>query len=181
MEQSQLEKLPPGWSHLSTVFGLYNLVHDLVPNSVLEIGSFLGKSAVTIRFAAPHAKITCVDTWNNSFIRAQTFNDFNVSVSDLYNAFKYYVAPYDIASMQGDIRDTSIQNMLDESYDLVHIDVHRAPEVFIPTLEYAWSVATIAVSGAHFNNDYIKSTVIEFAQSKNLLVHNTDSIWYLIK
>ena len=121
-------------TELSTWFDAVNrrrlkqLIRTYNVKSVLEIGSFLGQSAIW--FAQQCVSVTCVDTWKeeaaepNGNNLVQTLHDFDLP-HDFFHVFQENIAKAGVASRIKTVRENSRDAHLslgDEKFDLVYID-----------------------------------------------------------
>jgi predicted O-methyltransferase YrrM len=120
----------PNWFPKINEFFLEGCIKNLPPNSsILEIGSWLGRSTAFIYDQRPDMALTCIDTWEGSH------NHTEEQTKELYQNFCANMHCLDMLTSIEIIKDKS-SNVLDHfeknTLDLIYIDgSHQEEDVFI--------------------------------------------------
>lgn len=132
----------PGWMTEPELQALSEIAQNCKPATVLEIGSFAGRSSICWAMNLPDARIDCVDTWapdrisdvwwmsNDTYVW-QPFSEDEKRRS-LYSVFLERTAPYpNIRNFRIDSRRfCPIARKLGRSYDLIFIDGDHSEQGF---------------------------------------------------
>lgn len=194
-----------GWHGDHGIF--YDLLDNLEPKMILEIGSWKGQSAITMGLAAKElnleTKIVCVDTWLGSvdFINSISKDDFD---RDTKCMFGYPTIYYQFLTnvIHHNLEDTIIPFPQTSSiacrwlenknimFDLIYIDGSNDYRDVILDLESSWPL--LKEDGVIFGDDYnhhifidIKKAVNEFVnkynQQDNFETYDYDLFWLIKK
>jgi hypothetical protein len=194
-----------GWHGDHPIF--YDLLDNLTPKMILEIGTWKGHSAITMGLAAKElglqTKIVCLDTWLGSidFINAISKDD---KERDTKPIFGYPSVYYQFLTnvISHDLQDSIIpfpqtssigcrwlenKNIL---FDLIYIDGSNDYRDVLMDLESSWPL--LKEGGVIFGDDYnhhlfidIKKAVNYFtdkySQQDNLETYDYDLFWLIKK
>ena len=180
--------LCPEWGGTDPLFG--EIIRDLKPKLVFEIGSWKGASAITMARAAEEAAlethILCIDTWLGQTPSWTTRrNDpvfygglrMSLGYPRLYNDFWYNVVRHGmqdrITPLPATSRDAArILKFHKQSADLIYLDGSHEREDVAEDLAN-WS-RRLNLGGHIFGHDYqmpgVRLSVDEFAKAKGLEV-----------
>ena len=105
-------------------------VRDIPGAMILEVGSYLGGSAVAMSAVAPSAEIHCVDTWQGS--------EGMVDTSELLRRFLHNVRGRNIRPIMGRSFDV-LQLLPDDAYAVVYIDGDHSAAGAYHDMARGWS------------------------------------------
>ena len=166
--------------------GLSELIQRLQPQLIVEIGSFVGASALHMaEWASATTKIICVDLWSAPFIRTwlRDYTDFQGSY---YQTFLSNVAQSPMGRKIIPFRASSAEafRMLSVSPDLVYIDGNHEYSHVLNDLTIWWS--TVRPGGVLCGDDYLSldhpgvtQAVNDFAAQIGVTVqHHNRFYWF---
>lgn len=194
-----------GWHGDHAIF--YDLLDNLEPKMILEIGTWKGQSAITMGLLVKElgldTKIVCVDTWLGSidFINAISKDDHERDIkpifgySSVYYQFLTNVISHNLQDIIIPFPQTSsiacrwLQNKK-ILFDLIYIDGSNDYRDVMMDLDSAWPI--LKEDGVIFGDDYnhhfftdIKKAVNEFVekynQKDNLETFDYDLFWLIKK
>lgn len=176
-----------GWNGENPIFK--ELIHKLMPELILEIGSYKGQSSVfmgrCVKEQGLSTKIICVDTWLGSedFIGLREIDNYH----KLYPSFGYPQLYYQFLA---NVCKTDLQNIIIPFpqvstiacrwlkkhkilFDMIYCDGDNDYESQICDIKSAWSI--LKTGGVIFGDDYgnvnwpgIAQAVNEFVIENNL-------------
>lgn len=194
-----------GWHGNNPIF--FDLLKNLSPQLILEIGSWKGQSAINMAKISKelvlNTKIVCVDTWLGSidFINAESRLDYE---RDTYPQFGYPQIYYQFLAnvIYNNVSDVIIPFPQTSSiackwlennkieFDLIYIDGSNDYRDIISDLNYSWPL--LKKDGVIFGDDYnnsifpdIKLAVNDFCkinkQTNNLETYDNNLFWLIKK
>ena len=182
----------PGYLTEGDMLAIEQLV-DKIPNAgtIVEIGSFLGKSAVEWAKNAgkknKNYKIICIDSFNSQVDILEDLlkvAEFDVPKSNSHlEMFQHYTSSYKNILPFEAFFDKNFQ--FDLTVDLVFEDSDHTQKTLSHALPFWWTKINTGgiLSGHDYNIREVKTSVDLFALSNNLTVNkfSDSSIWYIEK
>jgi cephalosporin hydroxylase len=157
MERKTPEQIQ-GWHGEATIFG--ELIKEVKPSDILEIGSWKGQSTVNMAIHAPEARIMCVDTWLGSsemYLKPLLSRDMHRDehgYPHIFEIFMENIRGYDnIEILPLDSQNAS-EVLLARDYEaqLIYLDAgHSEPSVRADIERY---LPMLAERGIIFGDDY---------------------------
>lgn len=154
-------------------------------NSVLEVGSWLGKSTRHIASLLPeNGKLVAVDTWEGSVEHKQS-ERWSKMLPSLYDQFLSNVVHSSLTHKIEPVRATSLNAalfLIDRPFDLIYIDASHDTESVLEDLEayYPFIQTTNGIlCGDDWNWESVRKAVEIFAQENNLTVYGDKNFWFL--
>jgi predicted O-methyltransferase YrrM len=196
--------LPPdfqGWNGNSTWFE--NIIRQVYPNTIIEVGSWKGQSAITMANALKNlnleAIIHCVDTWLGALEFWDHFSDTherNLLLKNGYpNIYYQFLSNVIHAGVQDYILPFPNTSLIAARYfknrgiiaDLIYIDGSHDYEDVLLDLEAYFPL--LRNGGVMFGDDYhngwtgVINAVNDFANKYSLSIETTpvDSFWVIRK
>jgi len=188
----------PGWSSKNELGLLGSLASRVRANgTIVELGSFAGRTASILAKNGPQAKVYCIDPWGHFDIRrvndfALTYMSGDISTfypGELYDLFLRNTADCpNIIPMRG--LSTEVPWKEDHLIDLLFIDADHDTEPLLADLKTWWP--RMHPDGLVVGHDWqmrtVKDALIQFLEYINgnkefpqLLNFPTVSIWGLMK
>lgn len=182
----------PGYLTEGDMSAIEQLV-DKIPNAgtIVEIGSFLGKSAVewakNTHKKNKNYKIICIDSFNSQVDILEDLlkvADFDIPKLDSHlEMFYHYTSPYKNIVPLETFFDENFQ--FDLNVDLVFEDSDHTQKTLSHALPFWWQRLNNGgiLSGHDYSVREVKTSVDLFALSNNLTVKKfpDSSIWYIEK
>ena len=179
----------PGYLSIEDIGAIELLSKKIKPNGTLvEIGSFLGKSAAEWAKHLPDSKIICIDGFNSPYHVLEQLliqADFEVpqGPSTHRQLFDYYTQKYNnIFAIEGFFNKTF---GYPSKADFVFEDSTHTGEYLEFALPFWWQhIKSGGILAGHDYDNEVKTTVDLFAIIYNTKIHTVaegSSIWYTIK
>lgn len=196
-----LELLPEdssGWNGKSILFK--TLIQELKPNTIIEVGTWKGQSAITmgnaVRDLGLNTKIHCVDTWLGAIEFWDTLKNTqerNLSLKNGYpqvyfqflsnvvhNKLEDIILPFPNTSENG-YRYFKNNNITPE---LIYIDASHEEEDVYKDIKHYYSL--LAAGGVIFGDDYrswvgVNKAVNRFVGENNLSFSVVEDNFWVIK
>ena len=137
----------------SPVFG--ELINEVNPKVIIEVGSWKGASAIKMAKLAPQAKIYCIDTWlgcakwmNTGVMKEDKEGHPTIFSKFIENTKGYNITPIPAVSMDGLIFLFNKKIIA----DLIYIDGCHYPIFVYLDAEYGFRL--LRVGGVMFFDDY---------------------------
>jgi cephalosporin hydroxylase len=186
--KNNLDANVQGWGSDSSVFEY--VIDRIQPESIVEVGSWLGASALHMA-SLTKAPIICVDTFlgsnevlwrenqvvslNNNF--SKIFNQFcaNITVNKLNNQ----IVPLPMTSSSA----AELLTKLDVKADLIYIDAgHRFREVYADLQDW-WPLANKCLIGDDYIPEWpgVIQAADQFASENGLDLQTSDSKFFLFR
>lgn len=178
----------PGWLTINDAKILQLLARTVPENgTILELGSFLGRSACCIaEVALKNIKIHCIDSWEDApewDSIPDLLRDFSCKKKDIFpteEKFIKNIQPYKIIRHKKNIKNYK----LDVKPDLIFLDAIHNKSYLKSTIKYYFS--TLNVNGIFSGHDYSdefpykKRCVDEVTKelNKELITFSGTTIWY---
>jgi len=201
-DHTKYEDILYGWNSDSKFF--YEAINESKPNYILEIGSFLGKSAIHmgnyIKNNSLSTKIICVDTWLGSLemiadrFPAEREKIVKNGMPRLYDYFLANVKKHGLENIIIPFPQTSYNALKffmqhNIFFDLIYLDGSNYYEELKKDIDLSWDV--LSNDGIMFGDDYrnfswpqIAVAVNEFVADNKLADNfkvNYDCYWSLKK
>ncbi len=192
--------LPPdtdmqGWNSTHPFFK--QLIDEIQPTRIIEVGTWKGASTIHMASLAPNASIYCVDTWFGGIDHALSDKPQDAIAKDehgaprLYHQFLRNVASTPFAGRIYPIQQTSLNaarilhyHGLSGFADLIYIDgSHEYEDCYSDLCVYAPMVAN---GGRIFGDDFrafpgVFTAVLRYAHENNRRVKEVDgNFWMLL-
>ena len=166
IDPDSYEKILYGWNDKNEIFD--RLVEEIRPRYILEIGSWLGASAIhmgnAVRRAGLDTKIVCVDTWLGSrdFMGKKFPDDRSKLMSNgMPNAYRHFLANVKREGLQDIViplpqtSSNALRFLSEEGvkFDMVYIDGSNQYEDIVSDMNLSWNV--LANGGVMFGDDYL--------------------------
>lgn len=194
LTQEYFDSLPPGWSALTTVHKLYELASTLKPGqTILEIGSFVGRSTVNMANATNHqVSIVSVDKLDDAMMQTRDvpkniFNPHKWDVSkNLGQHFEMFTKDYPEISRVPLFYPVNLKLKA----SMIYLDASRRYHEIMGHLTYALENHLADdgfICGPHYYETHTGPAVIgavnDFAamHSFNLEVDEPSSVWVLTR
>ena len=158
----------PGWYREEDMEFLARLVDHLGPHTVLEVGTYRGRSALAIASALPSgAMLYCVDLWED--IVQDAINIDGVAALEAFRSTINDLGFRDrIAISKGD--SLRIADLWTAQLDLVHLDgLHDSDEVLDDIKAWSRRLKDSGVIVGHDWNNPRVSEAVELANGQGLL------------
>jgi predicted O-methyltransferase YrrM len=183
-----IELLPlniEGWFKNECKYGLANLIYRAQPKVFIELGSWMGESAISIARAIPENGILyCVDTWMGSKEHANDpklltlYNQFLSNI--VHTGLKNKVVPIQMRTDEA-ITYFYMNNIL---ADAIYIDASHEYEDVVKDIENYWPI--VRPGGVLCGDDHdwpdVKKAVDEFLIRENLQSpRSTHEYWEVTK
>lgn len=180
MTEEEFNNLPQGWSSKDSVDALELLAQNKY-NTVLELGSFVGRSSVILAKYSGH--VHCVDTWNARYVAESSIKKVGIDHKDqIYETFLDNVAPYPNISLE---KTNFIDLFVTHSmmHELTFIDAGPHSTIMEDLLEFAWEHSSRCIAGYHYYGDFrnITDCVDRFASKHKLQVKVDRCLWSITK
>ena len=182
IDPEKFEEILYGWNDSDEIFN--DLIGELRPKYILEIGSWLGSSAIhmgnAIRDAGLDTKIMCVDTWLGS--RDSIGGHFSEEKSELMlngmpNAYRHFLANIKRKGLQDLViplpqtSSNALRFLSEEGvkFDMVYIDGSNQYEDIVSDMNLSWNV--LANGGVMFGDDYLNFSYPQINVAVNSFVY----------
>jgi hypothetical protein len=183
-----------GWNSDNQIFD--NLVNEIKPKTIIEVGTWKGRSAAHWLNATANAKLDtklyCVDSWLGGIDHFMAGTDRlldGAGSPKIYHQFFRNFIDSEHANRIYPIQQTSINGARILSHygikgDIVYIDAGHEYEDVRDDLKYFWPL--VANGGRMFGDDFrafpgLNKAVIEFANSNSLSIDVIDGNFWVLK
>jgi len=183
-----------GWNSDSEIF--YNLVNEIKPNTIVEVGTWKGRSAARWLEATASAgletKLYCVDSWLGGIDHyiAETNRLLDSAGSPrIYHQFIKNFIDSKHSNRIYPIQQTSVNGARILSHykikaDIIYIDAGHEYEDVIDDLKYYWPV--LEKNGKMFGDDFynfsgVSKAVEEFSKLNNLSFDVVENNFWILK
>jgi cephalosporin hydroxylase len=182
-----------GWN--SDVPVLKSVIDDVKPKTIIEVGTWLGRSAVNMtKYARVHNEdvlCLCVDTYlaSNESLWSENFvSNINQKFDYIYKQFCINISNENLLNNIVPFPSTSssaAELLKKESVkaDMVYIDAgHRYREVYADLEDY-WDIATKVIVGDDYNNAWpeVVKAANDFAKSKKVAIKSVYEKYVIYK
>lgn len=182
-----------GWN--SDVPVLKNIIDEIKPSTIIEVGTWLGRSAVNMtKYAKEYNKnvlCLCIDTYlasNESLWSEKYVDNLNQKFDYIYKQFCINVSN---ENMLDNIipfpstTSTAAELLKKEGVtaEVIYIDAgHRYRDVYADLEDY-WDIATKVIVGDDYNHAWpeVVEAANDFAKSKNTKLHSIDEKFVIYK
>lgn len=167
-----------GWLPEANQKKLDELIKDYCVDNILEVGSFLGKSAIF--FASRVSEVTCIDNWKTENWKT-THADALSHGEDFYDEFLANILESDVFDRIAVRRGLTeeVYKSLEGVYDLVYIDANHDYDSVKRDIENYERFATKIICGDDYSerwNGVIKAVNERYGDK----VKVTNNLWYVI-
>lgn len=183
--------LPPkiqGWG--SESIALRQAIEETNPESIIEVGSWLGASAIFMA-SLSQAPILCIDTFlgsNEILWRRKQTEKIIYSFNDLYDQFCANITHKNLNDQISPLPMTAssaaeLLSTLNVTADLIYIDAgHRYREVYADLEDY-WPLTTKVLVGDDYNSEWpgVVQAANDFANKHHLNIKLLDSKFLLFR
>lgn len=182
IDPNSYEKILYGWNDENKIFD--RLVEEIRPKYILEIGSWLGSSAIhmgnAVKRVGLDTKIVCVDTWLGSrdFIGKKFPGDRSKLVCNgMPNAYRYFLANIKREDLQDVViplpqtSSNALRFLSEEGikFDMIYVDGSNQYEDIISDIDLSWNV--LANEGVIFGDDYLNFSYPQINAAVNSFVY----------
>jgi len=175
------EKVLYGWNSENEIF--FKLIEETSPKYILEIGSWLGASAIHmgkfIKSRGLDTKIVCVDTWLGSrdFIGRHFEGKFRNSVG-MPNAYLHFLANVkregleDVIIPFAQTSDNALRFLSEKNikFKMIYIDGSNQYENVKSDIDLSWNI--LDRDGVIFGDDYINFAFPQINAAVNSFVYS---------
>lgn len=178
-----------GWNSESVVFD--TVIGEIVPESIIEVGSWLGQSAIYMANLMYEPNILCVDVWlptHNMTWGAHEPFDVTSNFDSVYKQFcinitdkgmNDYISPLPMTSASA----ASVLSEMGVTADIIYIDAGHTKRDVYSDLEDWWPLANGALIGDDYSFDWpgVVDAADQFAADHNLVLEDNDRKFVLWK
>lgn len=171
-----------GWNSHSKVFDL--VIEKVKPKSIIEVGSWLGQSAIHMAEAMEEPNLLCVDVWlpthnltwgNHGAFDVTTgfdsiYSQFCINITD--KGLNEYISPLPMTSSSA----ASALSRLGVTADIVYIDAGHTKRDVYADLEDWWPLVNHALIGDDYSPDWpgVIQAADEFAKENDIVMDVAD-------
>jgi predicted O-methyltransferase YrrM len=162
--------------------GLKSLLEQVNPKIVIEVGSWLGASAIFMaEKTASSTKLYTIDTWLGS-PELQQNPEFAQLLPDLYQQFLSNVIHANMFNKIIPIRMSSLEaaTALNVKADLIYIDADHATESVVADILAWWPhlVADGVLCGDDWGWESVRKALEIVTPQLNLIIKHEDNFWW---
>lgn len=171
-----------GWNSESPVFDF--VITQVNPESIIEIGSWFGRSAIHMAGLMKDPNVLCIDIWlpthnltwgNHSAFDVTSnfdsvYNQFCVNITDV--DMNEYISPLPMTSASA----ASALSKLGVTADVIYVDAGHTKRDVYADLEDWWPLTTAALIGDDYSSDWpgVVEAANQFAEENNIAMETMD-------